>query len=415
MTNRLDGGRRQTLLVVDDDETILLLLTLMFRREGYRVLTGTRAEEGLAHLERERVALVISDQRLPTLSGNEFLRLVRQRWPDTIRIIITAQADIASATAAINDAHVYRYVTKPWDSAELLAIVRDSMRFYDLQCENRRLLEVTNAQSLELRRLNEDLERKVAQRTEEIETRNHELENNLLDIIRLLGNAQEMRHTTLVGRAQRVAQAARWVAADLDVPPAEQYDIEIAATLYNIGKLSLPDRLLEEEGAGVTRGDRALLSQSPLLGEALLSSVPRLRAAARIIRHQNEWYNGQGFPDGLSGDAIPLGARIIAVAEAYTQAGTREALKQGEGRRFDPRVLESFGRYLDEQRRALQGIELRLLPTQLTEGMTLSRDLYTRRGLLLATGGKLVDPPTLEKIRNFHRVDPIEGWIYARS
>jgi response regulator RpfG family c-di-GMP phosphodiesterase len=226
----------------------------------------------------------------------------------------------------------------------------------------------------------------------------------------------ELRHSAMAGHAQRMADAARWLSKALGLAEAEQHDVEIAATLHNLGMLGFPDRVLHKDTFSLAREDQVMIRQSPLLGEALLVTIPRLRNAARIVRHQGEWYNGQGHPDGLSGEAIPIGSRIIAVADAYERFGERSALMQGEGRRYDPRVVREFLRYLDEQRVAVQtGVELRINPTELLEGMVLTRDLYTTRGLLLATSGKVVDQPTLDKIRNFHRVDPIPGKVYARG
>jgi len=406
----------QTVLLLDDDETILAPLTLIFRREGYRVLTALAAEEALAQMEHERVAVVIADQRLPSMCGVEFLRLVRERWPDTVRIMLTAYGDLATTTAAINAGHVYRYLVKPWDNEELRAVLRDSVRFYELHRENRRLMELTAAQALELRRLNSTLSQQVAAHAAELDVRNHELENNLLDVVRLLSSVQEMRHPGLAGHAERMARAARWIAADLALEAAQQYDVEIAATLHDLGRLGLPDRILHKQTFSLAREDQALERNSPLLGEALLAQIPRLRPAARIVRHQTEWFNGQGYPDGLSGKDIPLGARILSVVEAYERGSQPAELRQGEGRRYDPQVLRSLERYLAAQSEAAEEIEeVRLATAQLREGLILTRNLYTGRGLLLATTGKVVDAETLDKIRNFDRVDPIHDWVYARG
>jgi len=404
-----------TILLIDDDESTLQMMSLIFLREGLRVLTATHPEEALGHLERNAAAVVISDQRLPGMTGADFLSVVRERWPDTVRILLTALSDAATTMAAINDGHVYRYLVKPSDPAELRAVVRDSVRFYELQRENRRLYELSASQAVALRQLNEGLERKVAERTADIEDRNHELENNLLDLIRLLASVQEMRQAGQAGHALRMAQAARWVARALDLGPSEQYDIEVAATLHDLGKVSLPDRVLHKETYSLAREDEALVRQSPLVGEAVLATIPRLRQAARIVRHQSEWFNGQGYPDGLSGATIPIGSRIIAVINAYEREGDGPGLLQGEGRRFDPAVVREFLKYVVEQREAIQGTELRLMLPQLREGMVLTRDLYTERGLLLATSGKAIDQQTLDKIRNFHRVDPIKDCVFARA
>lgn len=404
-----------TVLVLDDDESLLVVLTLLIRREGFRAITAATAEEAFTLLEKERIAVAFVDQNLPDLPGIEFLRRVRQRWPDIVRIMLTASADARTAMSAINDGHVYRYMTKPWDNNELRVVIRDSVKFYELLRENRRLYELSVSQALQLRALNEALEKKVAERTAEIEAKNLQLEENLLDVIRLLTSVQELRNSSMAGHAQRVAEAARWLARALDLSEDEQRDIEIAAAVHDIGKLGLPDRVFHKDTYNLNRDEQELVRQSPLLGEGLLGSIPSLAGVAQIVRHQGEWYNGRGYPDGLAGEAIPVGARIVAVADAYEKyGGERQVLLQGEGRRFDPRVVREFLRYLDERRVAAQsGTEMRVELNDLKVGMVLTRDLYTGRGLLLATSGKEVDRPTLDKIRNFNRADPIQGRVYV--
>lgn len=404
-----------SILVLDDDEALLVVLTLLIRREGYRALTAATAEEAFCLLDRERISVAFVDQNLPDLPGVEVLRRLRQRWPDTIRIMLTASDDARTAVAAINDGHVYRYMTKPWDNNEFRAVVRESVQFHDLLRENRRLYELSVNQALQLRAMNEELEKKVAERTAEIAAKNLQLEENLLDVIRLLTSVQELRNSSMAGHAQRVAEACRWLARALGLAEAEQRDIEIAAALHDIGKLGLPDRIFHKDTFSLGREDQELIRQSPLLGEGLLATIPSLNGVAKIVRHQGEWYNGRGHPDGLAGEAIPMGARIIAVVDAYEKyGGERRVLLQGEGHRFDPRVAREFLRYLDERRVAAQaGAEMRVDLAELCVGMILTRDLYTGRGLLLATSGKEVDRPTLDKIRNFNRVDPIQGRVYV--
>jgi response regulator RpfG family c-di-GMP phosphodiesterase len=403
----------QTVLVVDNEEETRLALTLLSRRSGYRTLTAVSAKEATSHLEHERVAVVITEQHLPGITGIEFLRSARERWPDTVRILLTAYSDTATAIASINEAHVFRYMTKPWNRTEMLAVIRDSVRFHELQRDSRRLYELTVSQALQMRTLNEELEAKVARHTSEIENKNSEIEDNLLDMLRLLVSVQELRQFADNGQTRRMAEAARWLAQALGLSASEQRDVEIAATLHDIGRVNAADRELHPEVPELAYEDQELLRLSAVRGEGLLSTIPRLGAAARLVRHQGEWYNGQGYPDGLSGEAIPLGARIIAVVRDYLHLGEdRGALLQNAGHRYDPRVIQEFMRYLDEKQKvARSSQELPIAPTDLREGMVLTRDLYTAHGLLVATTGKMVDQPTLNKIHDFNRVDTIAGRV----
>ncbi len=130
---------RMTLLIVDDEEDVLLSLRSMFRRE-FHVVTVPRAREAFDLIESHGVQIVISDQRMPDMNGVEFLEQVSERFPDVVRLMITGYADINSVIAAVNHGHVFRYIAKPWDPAELQAAVRQAAEQYRVLAERRRLI-----------------------------------------------------------------------------------------------------------------------------------------------------------------------------------------------------------------------------------------------------------------------------------
>lgn len=405
-----------TILVVDDETPTLLLMRFLFRREGHIVLTAASAEEAISLLERNAVALAIVDQRLPDRLGTDLLRLIRQSWPDTFRVLFTAYADLDTAVRAINDGHVFHYLTKPWDNNALREVVREGLRRYDLTRENRRLGARVLRQTTELRRANETLEQKVAEHAAELEIKNRELEGTLLDVVRTLNGLLEMRGIGPKGHAFHVRQGCDWVAQRLDLPPDERLEISMAAMLHDIGKVSLPDELLRKDPFLHTRLEAAMYREHPLLGQSILAGIRSLENVGRIIRHQGEWYNGAGYPAGLVGEQIPMGSRIISAVDRYEEQREREVLEQGIGRRFDPRVVAALFDYFAEQVESRREEAVRLLaPHELRVGMVLMNDVYTGRGLFLVGGGKVVDRPTLEKIRNFNRVDPITGKIYVQG
>ncbi|MBM4423054.1 MAG: response regulator [Chloroflexi bacterium] len=404
-----------TLLVVDDEVYTLHLLELLFRHDGYRVLTASSAEEGLDVLGRHQVSLVISDERLPGMRGVEFLMRVRQNWPDTFRIILTAYADTQAVINSINDGHVYRFITKPWDNNDLRQIVRDALRRFDITKENRRLNALILQQFAELRTMNESLEQKVAERTAEVETKNRHLQETMLEVVRTLSGILEMRGVGAKGHALHVSQACDWVAGLLALSAEQRLELGMAAMLHDIGKVGLPDELLRKDSMAYTRTETAVFREYCVLGQSIISGIRQLENVGRIIRHQREWWNGAGFPDGLAEEQIPIESRIIAAVDAYEERPDQALLEQGSGRRFDPEVVTAFVAYLAD-RASVRGESARaMLPHELREGMILMNDVYTGRGLLLCTGGKAIDKTTLEKIRNFNRVDPILGKIYVRG
>ena len=157
-----------TILCVDDEPNILSSLRRLFRPHGYRVLTADGGAAGLALLESETVDLVISDMRMPHMDGAQFLAQVRQRWPGTIRLLLTGYADIQSILDAINQGEIYRYVTKPWDENDIVLVVRHALERRALEQEKLRLEALTASQNVELQALNASLEAKVATRTQQL-------------------------------------------------------------------------------------------------------------------------------------------------------------------------------------------------------------------------------------------------------
>ncbi len=404
-----------TILIVDDEPPTLLVLRFIFRREGYHVLTAETADEALALMSQHAISLIITDQRMPDMTGIELLKHIRQKWPDTFRVLFTAYADPVTVAGAINEGHVFHYITKPWDNDHLRAVVREGVRRYELTHNRRQLGARVLQQTAQLQAQNVSLEQKVTERAAEVEAKNAALEETLLGVVRTLSGILEMRGIGPKGHALHVSQGCEWLGDRLDLPPERRLELSMAATLHDIGKVSLPDELVRKDPFAFTRVEAALYREYPLLGQSMLSGIRQLEGVGGIIRHQGEWYNGAGYPDGLVGEQIPVGSRIIAVVDAYEERHDEDVLKQGFGRRFDPQVTALFMDYLAERPALPQGESVRALAAhELREGMKLLNDVYTGRGLLLVGGGKAVDKPTLEKIRNFNRIDPITGKIYVQ-
>jgi CheY-like chemotaxis protein len=158
----------KTLLLVDDEPHILSALTRLLRRDGYRLITASGAKEGLAVLEREPVQVIVSDQRMPEMTGVEFLRRVKERFPDTVRIVLSGYSEITSITEAINQGAIYKFFTKPWDDEQLRANIAEAFRHAELVHENRCLARDLKAANEELALINQDLERRVEEKSREV-------------------------------------------------------------------------------------------------------------------------------------------------------------------------------------------------------------------------------------------------------
>ena len=170
------NDNEHTVLLVDDEEGILHSLKRLLRKEGYRLLTASSGSKGLKVLEKNDVHLVISDQRMPQMSGTEFFAKVKERYPDTIRIVLTGYTDVDSITESINKGHIYKFFLKPWNDQSLKLEINQALDQYDLIQANKRLHEKVMEQNEELKKINENLETLVKERTMELEIQNQALE-----------------------------------------------------------------------------------------------------------------------------------------------------------------------------------------------------------------------------------------------
>jgi response regulator RpfG family c-di-GMP phosphodiesterase len=158
----------QTVLFVDDEENVVKSLNRLLRKERYEFLTASSGHEGLAILRRQPVQVVLSDQKMPDMTGTEFLQEVKRLYPDTVRIVISGDANLDSILESINKGEVYRFLTKPWNDKELKVTIQQCLDQHHLLQENRKLLEQIKGQNEELKEINEKLEQRVSERTQSL-------------------------------------------------------------------------------------------------------------------------------------------------------------------------------------------------------------------------------------------------------
>lgn len=427
-----------TLLFVDDEPSILSALRRLFRPQGYRILIAESGAAGLAILEQESVDLIISDMRMPEMDGATFLKQVRARWPNTMRILLTGYADVTSTVAAINEGEIYRYISKPWDDNEILKIVADALDRQKLESENRRLTALTQAQNEELKELNSGLEQKVAERTAElrqalafVEQGHAELKKSFLTSVQVFAGLAELRiaqgGARLAGHGRRVADMARNLAQRLGLADAEVQNIMLAGLLHDIGKLGLPDELLGKPFNTLTQDQRAQVMKHPQIGQNVLMAIDKFKEAALFVRHHHECFDGSGYPDRLTGMAIPLGARILAVANDYDalQMGTlvqrplrpEEALaylNDNRGKRYDPSAVDAFIKQISETQKSAP-TELPLRTMHLKPGMTVSRDLTHRDGYLLLARGSVLTADIIAQLIRLEQAEKCNLTLHIRQ
>lgn len=420
-----------TLLLVDDEVNILKALTRLLRPAGYQLLTAENGADALAVLAQHPVDLVLSDMRMPMMNGAVFLSHVRERYPDTVRLLLTGHADMQQTVQSINQGEIYRYIAKPWSDQELLLTVQQALEQQHLKRENSRLLALTVEQNEALRLANASLENRVAQRTEELQQlvgflqlTQQELKDSFRHSIQVFAAILDMRFPDWPEHCQRVALLAERLAKAVGMTGEDLDAVIQASLLHDLGKLALADTLLEKSFAAHHRQDRADFMAHPAMGQMMLLPISALDQTGVLLRHQHEQIDGLGFPDHLHGEHIPLGSRILALARDYDelQMGlllpqrfspeqARLYLRENAGRIYDAELVKRLIQLLESAEQKIQ--EVALTSSQLQPGMVLSRDLYSAGHFLLLTRGRKLDESVIKHIWHFEHTEGKPVVVYV--
>ncbi|TDJ15226.1 MAG: response regulator, partial [Deltaproteobacteria bacterium] len=297
----------QTVLFVDDEVNILKALQRLMRSEPVNVVCSSRATEALELLEKSGAQVVVSDQRMPEMSGVDFLSQVRERRPDVVRMMLTGYTEMEIAVEAINRGEIYRLITKPWNDDELRATIRQAFDHADLKGEIRRLNQVTREQNFKLQDMNHNLESKVRERTKQLADKHTELRNAYVQTIGALANAVDAKDTYTRGHSERVGVYASKIAREMGFTKEFIERVYIVGLLHDVGKIGVrdavitkPDRLTPEEFEEI--------KAHPEIGAKILEPVDFLADVAPCVRHHHEWFDGsdRGYPWRLRGEMIPL-------------------------------------------------------------------------------------------------------------
>jgi putative nucleotidyltransferase with HDIG domain len=327
-------------LYVDDEVNLLSAFQRIFRNDAFNVTTTPDVEKALELVRERPFHVIASDYRMPILDGIEFFERTRETSPESLRILITGMCDFDAAVDAINRGKVYRFITKPWNNEDLRASIHQALEYWRLKRENERLAELIRARNRELEELNFNLERVVQKRT--------------MDVLNGLVSALDLRDTETQNHSRRVSLYAALVAERMGVGGTELLDIERGALLHDIGKIGVRDSILLKPGK-LTEEEWVEMRLHPELGYQLLEGIEFLEAARQIVHDHQERYDGKGYPKGLSGDAICLGARIFAVVDtldamtcdrpyrkAVSYDAARDEIQRCRGTQFDPLVVDTF-------------------------------------------------------------------------
>jgi len=352
-----------TILFVDDEVNILKAVKRLLRHEPWEVLTAPRPHEALKLLDTAEVQVVISDQRMPDMSGVDLLAAVRERHPDIVRMMLTGYTEINVAVEAINRGEIFRLITKPWNDEELKATLRQALDHWDLKEEIKRLNLVTREQNFKLQDMNRNLEHKVRDRTKQLAEKHSELRTAYIQTIRALAEAVDAKDAYTRGHSERVGVYSSKIAREIGLPKELIERVYIAGLLHDVGKIGVRDAVITKPDR-LTPEEYEEIKQHPEIGYRILEPVEFLRDVAPCVRHHHEWYDGseRGYPDQLRGDRIPLPSRVILVADTVEAMTSDRPYRKGlcldvvieelhkySGSQFDPSCVDACLRLLHQE------------------------------------------------------------------
>jgi response regulator RpfG family c-di-GMP phosphodiesterase len=369
------------ILFVDDDANALAGFQRSLHTQ-FTIDVAQGAPRGLQTLTtRGPFSVVISDMRMPMMNGIQFLQRAREIAPDTVRVMLTGNADLPTAIDAVNEGSIFQFLCKPIPPVQLAKAITAAAEHHALICSERDLREKT-----------------------------------LRGSVKVLTEVLSLVNPPAFGRAMRMADIVRTLAAV--VAPRDAWQFELAALLSQLGCVTLPPALLEAVGSAVPLGidDRRRYEAHPGVARDLIVNIPRLGDVAEMIARQHESH-GAGVPETPPADTVTLGARLLRIAfdlDALVSTGLTEddAVSRLEAKQdeYDPRLLLVLSRK-QEPPPDLSRQPVRIPLADVQVGMEVLEDIRTGTGLLLINRGTTVTPALRHRLGNFLRLNAIFGTV----
>ncbi|HEY6784465.1 MAG TPA: HD domain-containing phosphohydrolase [Gemmatimonadales bacterium] len=328
-----------TVLVVDDEEPIRTALKKFLQQQQFDVLTAASGEEALTALRRHKLTLMLCDIRMPGTSGVDLVPQALEIEPDLAILMLTAVNDATSAALCMQRGAM-DYLTKPIELADLGRAIQRALK-------RRETL-------LEHRHLNQWLKEEVTTRTAELQRERHKLERISVATLEALVNALEAKDPFLRGHSARVADLAATIANEMGLTDEEVEQVRVAGRLHDIGKIGTRESVMNKQGP-LTPEEYEHVKQHVIIGSQILAPLTHLGGVIDMVRSHHERWDGTGYPDGLRGDEIPLGGRILGTAEVFdalstarpyqdklTPEQTIERLREMAGSVVDPKVFTTL-------------------------------------------------------------------------
>lgn len=444
-------SKKKKLLFVDDDPAMVKVVGKILESslgpeliEFHEAISG---ERGIMTADEVQPDIIISDIHLPGINGFEVCRRIRESKLRATVILMSAYDENEDYAIQAREAGADAFLTKPIKKGELLFVVNFILRIENLnqsledknqqleqslgqlKTANEKMSGMNEELQDDQRRLKDNLKDMVRMnlqlenQNEQISSMNEELVKRFDSTVGLLTNIVELNQSQHRGHSERVAAIAIFIGEKMKLPEAEIETLRIAAQLHELGIVSLPrDETVED---ALDEGKSRHRTSHPQVADMLLKRFSGMQTVAELIRHMHENVDGSGKPDGLIGEQIPLGSRILSAASFYDHyrvshpdIPVQEALdriEQEGGKWFDENVVSFLADYVREQDSREEDPIISLSVFALKEGMVLASDIYSESGINLLRKGTQLDRDLVNQILKFNNLDPIAGQIKVKS
>ena len=405
--------KTMTVLCVDDELNILKSMKRLLYKQDYQLLLAESGAKALELIEKHDVHLIMSDMKMPAMSGAELLEKVATANPDIYRILLTGYSDMESTIDAVNKGKIHRYLQKPWDNQEIIDAIEEGLENVRLKHENFKLQRLIKLQNSKLKDLNQDLESKVQLRTKQIQVALKRIENNTNATQKVLYNLISINPNLSGSFANSVSLLSKRLAEHLSLSKEQVSDITFAALICEIGLLGLDTEIYSKPFCELNTNQQREYVDQTKNAQLILGPAVHLQEVSDIITCQFEYFNGSG-PNQLADSQIPIGAKILAVARDYWRYSmgrivpekmddteVRVDMKKFIGTRYDPAVLDILIQNPDIV--SDEFIEKPIPTHALKIGMVLKYNIFTNTDILLLPEGHVFSEKTIVKLRQFEK------------